>query len=559
MDERRDIPEPGARTLVRRLGGVDPLAPVERVLARLVAPNALALAAVFALSVVVLGPYAFDHLIARDDWGQILVRDFQYDIVLSHGRWLHFLTLWALGGDLVAPSVSLFAMVALWWLALLHLCRVMDLSRPLDVFLVLAVFTMNPVMIDMIGFETNHLAAGLAVLAGVLSGTTAWALSERVVEGGRRRRDLGLLGTAAALFAVAAAGFQQFALLAPMGFAVLAAARLAAEPAREATGRRLAIRAGALAASAVLGFGLYVILAQLTWTLSGESEAIAEHYDQTGGFIENQLQANAAARRFASAFAQFLFLPRHGVPWAATIAFLGLLAVLTGRLAGLAAAGKRSAALAVAALVGTLLVTPWLLGLVRLSNVYYYSALSPLALTWAGVLAVALAGRPPPLQRGLAALAGLVLVAVSAQQIAAAAIVTKNHNRRDLALASELATRAEALPDYARAAADGRIEVFVFGGDGTRRGDKPFALGTPSGPLSTSAAECGLLPCTKVLIPLAMTLMQSRAVDYRPVRMRDLTETERTTLGPILDEMAPWPAPSALRVVDGRLLVIRLP
>ncbi|MEM9782757.1 MAG: glucosyltransferase domain-containing protein, partial [Pseudomonadota bacterium] len=359
------------------------LDPLDR-LVRLIGDDGPSLALMAGLSIIASGTAVFGHIVIADDWRHVMQPGFNIDIALSSGRWLHALTIALLGADLVAPAVTLAAMLALWWVGLVAVGRSAGLDQT-GRFLLLAVFTFNPLLAAFIGFETNHIAGGLSVLFCLMSGLTALRLADRVAPDTPgtvfRVADAPGVLVPMALFAAGAAGFQQFAVLMPMAVATVWGARLMRGEAVTLAG---ALRRAWIVLAVMLGgLALYALSVVVVLAVAG-AETAGGVYALEGGYAVRDFQAVAAFRRFASHLVQFLFLPQAGVPLIAkllVLAALGIVALHAFR--ALASGERRLAGIIVLGLVAGLILLPWMLGLIRIASPYYYRALAPVALSWA--------------------------------------------------------------------------------------------------------------------------------------------------------------------------------
>lgn len=531
---------------------------------RLIGEDGPVLALMALLSIIALGPSVFSHVLAGDDWPHAVQRGFNIDIALGSGRWLHAATILFLGADLVAPPITLSLMLVLWWAGLLAVGREAGLDRSAR-FVLLALFTFNPILTGFLGFETNAIAGGLSVLLCLLAGCATMRVvagggvggGGEVVGGGApemlRRVDVGRIALPAALLAVGAAGFQQFAVLMPMAAAVICAARLARGGTITFDGMaRLAVVVGI---TFLLGVLLYALLTSLIMALTG-SATLGSQYSLVSNYPVMEYQLVAGMRLFASAMFQFLFLPQTAIPLIAKLLVLALIALIVLASLRQIRVGRPLGGLMVMALIGVLLVSPWLLGFLRIGGLYYYRALAPLALTWAGIAVIALAAWPRQPGRNGAMIAAGWLILVSVLNQNAAIFVQIQNNRRDIAIAASMVERIERLPRFAEIARRGEAPLVVIGALALREG-KHLNLPEARPPLD-DADFCGLFTCGHQDLAAALRALGTQDVVYRHTQPEEIGPSTAPLATKTLRGMAPWPSDDAVRMLESGEILIYL-
>ncbi|MEM6488961.1 MAG: hypothetical protein AAF677_11965, partial [Pseudomonadota bacterium] len=361
------------------------------------------------------------------------------------------------------------------------------------------------------------------------------------------------VGSAVVLYAVGAAGFQQLAVMAPMAFAFCWLAALGRARPQPGARRGIAV----VLALAVGGTALYYALAQGVLAVLDVGNDANPYYSSVDGFVDSQLRLHHALRRAGSHILQFLLLPQAAIPWSAKLLALALMIAAAWRV--LARRMPHGARLLAAALGAGLVLGPWLLGTVRVGEVYHYTALTPVALIWAAAVALALDGARWRLSQSGLRLAAAMLIALSLQQQNAATVLSATVARGDRALVAAITRAVEALPAFDRVVAgrDGPVPVIIIGrlpGGGM----KHHFLGPDRPPMNTMPHGCSVTRCNIHILPHLMTLMQGRDVRYAFLRPDKTREAEKLLAMEVARDMPAWPADGSVAILETGSVLINL-
>lgn len=519
--------------------------------------NREALLAVGVLAAIAYGVLAFHLTLAGDDWSAVLDPQGKHQSFVSLGRWMTVL-LWKIFGDgLFAPTFTLALFVAGAITGAFVLARTLGLEGRAEVFVFTSLFAFCPVLAEQAVFKSNHVSLGV----GLLLASLAVALATSAL----RKRLAGAPGAWPAALGAAglmtlAVGNQQSLLL--FGLAGCAGAALAVRA--EDSGRP----ALAFARAASLVYGLTCVLGgALYWVVTALVQAAVGVEPRTSGkysaaLIENGEQFARNLDRFSEHLFQFLVEPQHLWPGAAKAVFGALLAgavYYTWKNARAAQRNSASEGLLRLALAATVLIAPWLLGLVRRpENSYRYTALLGLVPLYPITFALLMRARPGPRRRGQALVLAGAVVAMFVFQQNAASVATLTSNWRDLALSQRILARIEAHPAYASLPEE--HEIVLVGQLPDADDGPPFSLRS-RGPMDASVVQAAVYSEQPHRFRAIMAFC-----DYPNEGRTFSTLTAKTLqqLGPqrlaqvraALRQARPWPAWEAVQFAGDRVFVV---
>ena len=150
----------------------------------------------FLVFFIAFGFEAFNVTLAGDDWPAVQSDRFQYDWVVSIGRWMNQVV-WRLAGDnAFAPAVTISILALCFFAAAWVFTFVQGWLTRTALFLFAAILALFPVNAEIVPFQMAQLNYGVGMVSGTLGGAMAILHIEAWMVGRRR------LGAACALAAV---------------------------------------------------------------------------------------------------------------------------------------------------------------------------------------------------------------------------------------------------------------------------------------------------------------------------------------------------------------------
>ncbi len=503
------------------------------------------------LAVLAYGAVAFTPSLAGDDWSALNEDRFQYDWAVRVGRWVQRI-LWAAFEDNRAmPVLTLTTMMGLLLFSALLLLKAMRLQRLSARTIFVAVFMVFPFWAEPVSFKMAHVNIGVGVFAAVLSGLAmqralaAWQT--------KHRRSLAMfLLWAILLFSIAVSCYQPMAAVVVMSFALTQLARIYVAPNDEATAGA-PILLSMLILVPILGLALYTLEVQLARQLAGVSGVTHGSYSMMASLVSSWAEMRQVLWRSGTVLTRFLTGAHHLFPRLPKFAFLAAVVALVW--CTFRAPQERRPTLAILGMV--LFISPWCLGLVRVpDNSFRYNALLPVALTYAGVFALAVEWVKLPFVRSLLQLMSVVSIALFVMQQNLASTTLAALNRRDFDIGSRMLARLESAPNAKRALNRDLIEVLPLGflKVSARR---PFRSSSVTGPLSWSITECGVFNCQPGRLPQLFELLHSGPQHFVATTYAARSVEVQQEIDALRAAGAYWPASGAVRILsDGVVLVL---
>ncbi len=484
-----------------------------------------------ALSIMLLG-YAYaatQFQLAGDDWFAVYPENgLDEEFTLANGRWVAYL----LNHDASVPGFTIPLTGVLWlaagWLA----ARTWGWGRGVPLFAVATLWAVNPVLSEPLVFKLAHLVlAGFAMVA--VGAGTLIVRSTRMIDR--------TLIAASGLLWLTLATYQPLATLTVVvwaGFEVATALR-----GEGPNWSALLRRTGRFVIAAIGAIAVYAVSVRISWELTGTDTLSGTTYDLGGGYVGPK---TLFPHLWDLIEISWRFWTR-GSPFYVVAAKLVVPIAIAGVLTVMLRSRRRGAALIVAGAGLVTLFAPFLTSLLRDEITLRYNVLMAAAAAtalWAGAV-VSLASRSRWPATGSAAAGGTVLALslVLAFGMTSAFTTFKLGFERDLAIANRMLERVDqvAPPDLST------IGVYA-GGRLSYSSAAPFRDPTGKG-VGSTIVNCRLFQC-----------QQFRLADA--FRLLDGTNRSFVAAGPpdgaaasVYSELAVWPAPGSVTVVDGTVLI----
>jgi len=407
------------------------------------------------MAFIAYGAHAFNVTPVADDWGALVLPDHQYRLQVSVGRWLQAVV-WALLDDKVfASSFTVSAFFILNALAALLTLKWLSIDGAFNRFVFLGLFLFFPFWAENFAVNQNHVALGLAVLLAILSGLSGLIAVDCFARRGSQVETAKLCAwilLGALLFSLSASLNQALAPLTPMTMLAVGLRKLlgSQEEARTTKAALTIILAGAVIC--LLGLLFYAVEVYYSQKIMNVT-ALEGSYRLSNSLIGSLSEAQDTIIGFLDFFSSFLFESTHLFPLSSKIVFLA--AIILSAQAIILAGIKRKRFGHKAAFIFWcglflfgILVLPWVLGMLREENTYRYRALMPVAMSYAVVIAIALAWAAPSFIRALMQIACLVTIAIFVFEQSAASNITIINQKRDIAFGSRLVERMKSAPAY---------------------------------------------------------------------------------------------------------------
>ncbi|MEL6766819.1 MAG: glucosyltransferase domain-containing protein [Pseudomonadota bacterium] len=526
-------------------------------------------AILFALSWIAYGIHAAGMNHSLDDWWFVLDPDRIGLVVVGSGRWMHGLAITVLSGGLIAPGVTLFAMLAMQAIAIGLLLNEMGCRSRVIALLAMALLLFHPMGIESVQIEQNHIAVGLSHLMLIISGILTWRVALALSASPRPWRGAALNAAAAVLlFAIGSAGFQQFAVLGAIAFFALWASEAlrgnGSQPGTGMAGIRIAVwRLAVLGVVSVLGIALYYASAFGAKALFGVPSQYA-YYNIASGFVSSRDILALKGESLPRVILKFWTEAQHLIAWPETLALIAItvLAVAAGArtIAGATGASAQVlAAVGFAGAIGTALLLPFVLPGIRGHDAYSFNALAPLAFSQVILFILAARGFEGTRLSWVPLLLALYVAMnfVTAQN--AAAVVALNDNRRDMLALNRLLAALEMTDSYKAAQRnDAPVKLMMIGAKPAPDPLGPYRIDETEPPLHYSRADCSLFSCGTSQIINGLMLISYDTVEYELTDPAAVDDALRREALARISESRPWPDPSGIMTLSNGVLMIYL-
>jgi hypothetical protein len=470
---------------------MDILDSADRVIQEHVRPYAWPLVFVTLLTIMALGPHAFNILLAGDEWLVVLNPMVWSDLIVSMGRW-GSRVLW----DLLPfrdfnPSFLVLGNAFIGIGAALWAAQIAGIRSVWAVTLFMGFFVLSPVWVEawFITLEQYSRAATL-----ILAVTQVWA-TLRFCEGEKIGSHIWPYAVLAVLTFVLVASFYQVHVIWSielLGVAILMRVATRAEdfPA-SMLWKRYCLRALAIIVTGLVFYFMSVYFFQ--WFYGVEASRVADYsaYDLIGNLFADLF---GHIRYFARVVLQFYLFDMHMTP-----AIFGW-ALLAGVSVYLTDQWKSFRTLRgnilgrwifVLAVLLAILLLPFMFGIIRYIR---FNMLTSASVLFAFFLAYPLQRLKPGVLRSGFAVLGFFLLFLSGYQLSTAATTKQLNNNLDMYMVTSIVEQLRHDPILARMP-DNKTLVINLVGKANYGRDAPFATGLSTKPLRTSVVNCGILNC----------------------------------------------------------------
>ncbi|MEL6575237.1 MAG: hypothetical protein AAFQ81_05030 [Pseudomonadota bacterium] len=526
-------------------------------------------ALLFGIAWIAYGIHAAGMNYSIDDWWFVLDPDRIGLVVIGSGRWMHSIAITFLSGGLIAPGVTLFAMLAMQAIAIGLLLHEMGCRDRVVAFFAIALLIFHPMGVESVQIEQNHIAVGLSHLLLIVSGILTWRAARTLTSTGIDRSVFVNAAAAVPLFATGAAGFQQFAVLGAIAFFALWAVAALEERDGDAgerltdAARIIALRLCTLGVVSVLGVTFYYASAFGAKALFDVPSQYS-YYNIASGFVSSRDILALKGESLPRVILKFWAQAQHLIAWPETLALIAiaLLAAAAGIRTVLGANSAGARLLAVAGFggaIGTALFLPFVLPGLRGHDTYSFNALAPLAFSQVVFFIVAALafGR-----RWLGWLPTILALYVSINFVAAqnaAAVVALNDNRRDMLALNRLLAALETTDSYKAAQRnDAPLRLMIIGAKPAPDPTGPYRIDEIEPPLASSRADCSLFSCGTSQIINGLMLISYDSMAYELANPSTVDEALRDEALVRLSESRPWPDPSSIMTLSNGVLMLYL-
>ena len=518
------------------------------------------------LIVAAYGAQMTHVILTGDDWEAVNTNQYQYDWLVSIGRWLSVLVYRASEDDRFAPSFTVMVLAGGYLVAALGLALCLGLRSVAAMLVLAGMLVTFPFNVEPFAFKLQHLNFALGLVLSTVAGLTAILAHEAWEDAKGPRAGLLLLGSGTA-FALAASVYQPMFLFgcAAVMVRLLALVDLSGKAAQA---RRWGIGVVACGLTAAAGgLLLYAVLVGLSSRLTGVPLMADGPYAVVNALVGTWQELWGGLTFGGMVLGALLVDHLHLFPQVLKGGFY-----LVAAMVGLCYVRRTGAKpwflrLAVFALVlAGLMIAPMLLGMVTKLPYYRPNNLAALAIPYAVMFALlveyAQGTRWRPYVQGLA----VVAVGMCAFQQSRASAGAMLQNQRDLAVVNRMLERIAADAQFDRFLTGQPINIFIaepenwrpwsgWGGRPFMVDDLPPVRGHWNG---HSTLECGLFNCRPALMNEAFHLVGEGNVTYKIARWPYVPPTvsaeEKQVLQQKIAAAHPWPSP--LSVIYGPTSIV---
>jgi len=266
--------------------------------------------------------------------------------------------------------------------------------------------------------------------------------------------------------------------------------------------------------------------------------------------------------RFRAHFSQFVLREQHLIPALVKYIFLGSIALLIVgiyRYGFLTHQSHRRACVVTllsALIIATLLILPWVIGLIRTPNSYRYNGIVAISLVFAGIVVLAIEYQENRLLKSIGQLGALVLILVFFFQNNVASSVTYHSNRRDFAIANRILVRLESEHQFERLWQRKSFDNLLVGTP-TVYNRRPFIAGPVSPPMAGSIIGCGVFNCQNGRINNVAYLLQYGTTHIRWRPLANLPATKKTSVLGEAANMPSWPSSGAMKRISDFEVILK--
>lgn len=371
----------------------------------------------FILCVVAYGTLAFNLDLHNDDWVAYWQTGFQYDWVVSLGRWLERFIWLIFDDNYFVPAFSLAFFLLCVWIFSFVTFRALEIEDNTALYIFTLIFAFSPILSEPLTYKIAQLDFAFALL---FSAVSFWYIKKASIAPTKKSAILPtVLG--ALFLSLTVSAYQPLALVVLQLSTVLTMVMLLR--------KQKAITPIVFALTALLGIAFYLL--EIQWSLYFFDITLQEKGPYAIG------QTKTYFELFLVHLHHFLFEPQHLMP----MVFKYLFLVTFGGLVLLLSFKSRKVLMPL--LFVLLLITPFLLSLIAGIMALRYNAMIGLALLYAFSFSLLyLFVENTKLKRLLLAMSALIIFISIFEQNKASTIRLAN-NQRDLAIAQRMVDRIE--------------------------------------------------------------------------------------------------------------------
>ncbi|MEO1441670.1 MAG: glucosyltransferase domain-containing protein, partial [Chloroflexota bacterium] len=146
----------------------DVLRSAEQAIITFIRRHYIGLTVIFILALFAFGVSAFTYTIAGDEWGGLLVPDYQDGVFIQIGRWLQPPIRHFLGDATPAAAFSMLGLLCLQILSAAVIADMMKLKTRMAFFVLAAVAIFHPFWLEFVVFKYLQIPVGVGLVMATL-------------------------------------------------------------------------------------------------------------------------------------------------------------------------------------------------------------------------------------------------------------------------------------------------------------------------------------------------------------------------------------------------------
>lgn len=495
---------------------MDILNSADRLIQDYIRPYAWPLVFIAFLTIISLGQFAFNILLAGDEWAIILNPLGQSNWAVSIGRWGNRV-LWDLlpfrdfNPSYLILGNALFIVGAALWAS-----QIIGFRSVWATTLFLGFFILSPVWVESYFFTLGQFSRVFIMFFAM---TQVWA-TLRFCEAEKFKTHLWPYGAiAVATFVLVASFYQAHVIWSLEIFGVAVLMRIVTNPEKFPTAilwKRYFPRSIGVFITGLIIYTLSVSFFQWFYGVEPtqlESYSASKLVGTFGTGLVEQIEY------IGRVLLQFYFFDMHMVPaifgWA-ILAGVGVYIVDFWQNARDLHERKKSRSVFVLALLTAVLVLPFLFGLLRELRL---TMIIPSSVLFSFFIAYPLERLKPGILRSMFAIIGFFLLFLSGYQLSSGATAKQLNNNLDMYMVTSLVEQLSHEPRIAKMPENKKLTINLVGRPSYGSG-APFAVGVSDGPLGNSITNCGIFNCQGKRLKNAAVLVGYK----RKIEVKQLSE-----------------------------------